>query len=63
MIVGVIEASESLNWAEDRTRKALVEMMQEGMVWFDSQAPSRGGAYYFPALFWAGAMSSNAQLG
>jgi hypothetical protein len=39
----------SCGWAETRINRALLLLLQEGMVWVDDQCEHR--RYYFPSLF------------
>lgn len=38
-----------LSWDEDRARKALEDLLKEGLVWIDTQAPGEY-LYWFPGL-------------
>jgi len=40
-----------LNWSEERATKALKDLVMEGIVWVDNQAPDRQIWYWFPGLF------------
>jgi len=40
-----------LSWPRHRVDAVLVLMLQEGMVWIDTQTPDREPQYWFPSLF------------
>lgn len=40
----------TLNWTQQRTEKILNEMVREGVVWLDKQAPGNNVWFWFPGL-------------
>lgn len=41
---------DQLNWSDERTMKAIEELIMEGMVWVDSQGPDNETLYWFPGI-------------
>lgn len=41
---------EKLSWPDERTQKALDELVMEGVVWLDTQGPNNETLYWFPGL-------------
>lgn len=41
---------ESLDWTEERLKKALDELIMEGIIWIDNQGPDGEMLYWFPGL-------------
>ncbi|CAG2182074.1 unnamed protein product [Oppiella nova] len=39
-----------LQWTEERTLKAINDMVMEGIVWIDKQSPTGHTLYWFPGL-------------
>ncbi|CAG9858270.1 unnamed protein product [Phyllotreta striolata] len=52
------QACKELNWEEERGKKALEHMVNQGLAWIDSQHPQEI-QYYFPSLYTA-CINSNA---
>lgn len=44
------QVMDKLGWTEERTRKALDELIMEGMVWVDNQSPERETLHWFPGI-------------
>ena len=51
--------SDSLAWSEERTERAIMELLQGGMLWLDKQGRNSGHCYYFPSLFFANSLNES----
>lgn len=56
--VSVSYLKRDLNWELERSRKALDQMVNQGLAWVDLQNPKEK-LYYFPSLFTACVNASN----
>lgn len=48
--VSQIQLRDKLGWTDERAKKAIDELIMEGMIWVDNQSPDREPHYWFPGI-------------